>query len=123
MAESASAEHTNVRAAAEPGLARSAGILGLGNVASRVLGLVRDTIISGLFGSSGQLSAFNLAARVPNLVYDLLVGGMLSAALVPVFSDYARPERRHELARLASAVLSLVAVAMGAMVLVLELLA
>src|SRR5512138_2822663 len=87
-------------AAAEPGLARSAGILGLGNIASRVLGLARDTIISHLFGSAGALSAFNLAARVPNLVYDLLVGGMLSAALVPVFSDYARPERRHELARL-----------------------
>ncbi len=72
-------------AAAEPGLARSAGILGMGNIASRVLGLARDTIISGLFGSAGALSAFNLAARVPNLVYDLLVGGMLSAALVEAY--------------------------------------
>ncbi len=107
----------------EIGLARSAGILGLGNIASRVIGLARESVISGYFGSSGELSAFNLAARVPTMIYDLLVGGMLSAALVPVFSDYARPERREELARVASAVFSLIAVAMAAIVILLELFA
>jgi len=108
---------------AEAGLARSASILGLGNIASRTLGLVREAVISGYFGASGELSAFNLAARVPAMIYDLLVGGMLSAALVPVFSDYARPERRADLARAASAVISLIAIGMGAIVLLLELLA
>jgi putative peptidoglycan lipid II flippase len=107
----------------EPGLARAAGILGLGNVASRVLGLVRETVISSYFGASGELSAFRLAARVPTIIYDLLVGGMLSAALVPVFSDYARPERRHELARVASAIFSLLAILMGLLMLLLELFA
>lgn len=107
----------------EAGLARSAGILGLGNIASRVIGLAREAIISGYFGSSGELSAFRLAARVPTMIYDLLVGGMLSAALVPVFSEYARPERRDELARVASAIFSLIALAMGVIVLALELFA
>jgi putative peptidoglycan lipid II flippase len=107
----------------EAGLARSAGTLGLGNIASRVLGLLREVVISQYFGSSGELSAFNLAARVPAMIYDLLVGGMLSAALVPVFSDYARAERRGELARVGSAVLSLIAIAMGAVVLLLEIFA
>lgn len=107
----------------EAGLALSAGILGLGNVASRLIGLARESIISGYFGSSGELSAFNLAARVPTMIYDLLVGGMLSAALVPVFSEYARPERREELARVASAVLSLLAIAMSVVVFLLELFA
>jgi putative peptidoglycan lipid II flippase len=104
-------------------LARSAGILSLGNIASRLIGLARESVISGYFGSSGELSAFNLAARVPTMIYDLLVGGMLSAALVPVFSDYARPERRHEFGQVASAMLSLIAVVMAAVVLVLELMA
>ena len=107
----------------ETGLARSAGILGLGNVASRLVGLIRQSVISGYFGSSGELSAFNLAARVPAMLYDLLVGGMLSAALVPVFSDYARPERRAELARVASAVFSLIALGMGVIVTLLEIFA
>jgi putative peptidoglycan lipid II flippase len=95
-------------------------MLGLGNIASRVLGLVREAVISWYFGSSGELSAFSLAARVPAMIYDLLVGGMLSSALVPVFSDYARRERRAELARVVGAVLSLIAVVMGVMVIVLE---
>ena len=82
---------------AVPSLARSATILSLGNVASRVLGLVRETVIAGYFGATGAVSAFRLAARVPTMLYDLLVGGMLSAALVPVLSDYARPDRREEL--------------------------
>ncbi|MGC8782184.1 MAG: murein biosynthesis integral membrane protein MurJ [Anaerolineae bacterium] len=104
-------------------LAVSAGVVGLGNIASRVIGLARDTITSWYFGSSGELSAFNLAARVPAMIYDLLVGGMLSAALVPVFSEYARPDRRDELARVAGAMLSLIAVLMAIIVLGLELFA
>ena len=105
------------------GLALSAGILGLGNITSRLFGLVREAVISGYFGSSGELSAFKLAARVPTMIYDLLVGGMLSAALVPVFSDYTRPARREELARVVSAVLSLIAIVMAGIVVLLELLA
>jgi putative peptidoglycan lipid II flippase len=105
------------------GLARSAGILGLGNVASRVIGLLREAVISGYFGSSGELSAFNLAARVPTMIYDLLVGGMLSAALVPVFSEYAKPERRDELGSVASTVFSLIAIAMALIVLLVEIFA
>jgi putative peptidoglycan lipid II flippase len=107
----------------EATLGRSAGILGLGNVASRVVGLARESVISFYFGSSGELSAFNLASRVPAMLYDLLVGGMLSAALVPVFSDYARPGRREDLVKVASAMLSLIAVVMGAIVILLELFA
>lgn len=105
---------------AGPGLARSAGILGLGNIASRVIGLARESVISGFFGASGQLDAFRLAARVPTMIYDLLVGGMLSAALVPVFSEYSRRERRAELAQVASAVLTLIAIVMGVIVLLVE---
>ncbi|HMN30859.1 MAG TPA: lipid II flippase MurJ, partial [Caldilineaceae bacterium] len=79
--------------AAAPGLARSATLLSLGNIASRVFGLAREIVIAGLFGASGEVSAFRIAAQVPTLLYDFLIGGMLSAALVPVLSDYAHRER------------------------------
>jgi len=79
-------------AAGTPRLARSAGLLAMGNIASRVLGLVREMVIAALFGASGAVSAFRVAAQVPNLVYDFLVGGMLSAALVPVLSRTASGE-------------------------------
>lgn len=104
-----------------PGLARSAALISAGNVASRVLGLVRETVIADLFGAGPLVSAFVVASQVPTLIYDLLIGGLLSSALVPVFSDYTAPARRDELWRLASIVLSLVAVVMAGFVLALEL--
>lgn len=93
----------------------------LGQVASRVLGLVRETVISHLFGATGLVSAFRVAAIVPTIVYDLLIGGMISAALVPVISDYAQPERRDELWKLLSLLFSLAVVVLAIVVLALEL--
>lgn len=118
-----------------PALARSASLLSLGAIASRLLGLVRDMVIAGYFGASGLVSAFAVASSVPTMLYDFLVGGMLSAALVPVLSDYARPGRgggegpdrasdgrprpSPELVRLFGALLSLASVTLAAIVLIL----
>jgi putative peptidoglycan lipid II flippase len=101
-------------------IAQAALIVALGNVSSRFLGLVRETVISHLFGATGMVSAFRVASIVPTMTYDLLIGGMISAALVPVFSDYVTPEKREELCRLASALFTLVAVVFSAVVLILE---
>ncbi|MBS1252667.1 MAG: Lipid II flippase MurJ [Anaerolineales bacterium] len=103
-----------------PGIARSAAIVSAGNLASRALGLVREQVIAYLFGAGPLVSAFVVASQVPTLIYDLLIGGLLSSALVPVFSDYAAPERRRELWRLASIVFSLVASVMAIFVLAIE---
>jgi putative peptidoglycan lipid II flippase len=104
-------------------IARAATIVALGNISSRVLGLARETVISHLFGASGMVSAFRVASIVPTMIYDLLIGGMISAALVPVFTDYAAPEKRQELWRLASTLFTLVAIVFSLIVLLLELVA
>ena len=96
-------------------------------------------VIAGYFGASGLVSAFAVASSVPTMLYDFLVGGMLSAALVPVLSDYARPGRNGadgpgqarilrprpspELVRLFGALISLAAVTLAAIVLILLLFA
>ncbi len=103
------------------GIARAAGINSLGNVASRILGLVREGVVSGTFGATGATSAFNAVSSVPKMVYELLVGGMLSAALVPVLSEYATEERQAELERVLSILLTLTATAMCAIMVLLEL--
>ena len=104
-------------------IARSAGILALGSIASRVLGLVREVVIADLFGASGLVSAFRIAAQVPTMVYELIVGGLFSAALVPVFSQVAEQKGRAALWALFSRVASLIAILLSAIVLLLELLA
>jgi putative peptidoglycan lipid II flippase len=90
-------------------IVRAAGALGLGNVASRVLGLVRETVIASQFGAGTLFGAFVVASQVPTTIYDLLIGGLLAAALVPVFSEYAtRDDENRALWRLAGLVLSVV---------------
>ncbi len=104
------------------GMARAASFIATGNVASRILGLARETVIANLFGATELVSAFEVAQRIPIMLYDLLVGGMVSSALVPVFSEQAERDRA-ALWHLASLVLSLTVVVLGVVVLIIELVA
>lgn len=104
-------------------IARAAGIIALGNIASRILGLVRVQIIAYLFGASGLVSVFYVASAVPNMVYDLLIGGTLSAALVPVFSQVTEHEGRPALWEVFNRVASLVALVLAGLVILVEVLA
>jgi putative peptidoglycan lipid II flippase len=96
----------------------AAAIIAAGNIASRVLGLAREMVIAYLFGATGLVSVFRVAATIIQTLYDFLVGGMVSAALVPVFSDYAT--RREELWRVASIVVNALAIFLALAVLLLE---
>ena len=87
----------SARGSARDGRIASAAVLiGLGNVTSRILGLVREQVIAALFGATGPTSAFRTATRVSSAVYDLLLSGATTAALVPVFSDYVASGQTEE---------------------------
>jgi putative peptidoglycan lipid II flippase len=103
-------------------VAQAATIIAVGNVASRVLGLVREIVKADLFGAGGNVSALDTAMALPRIIYALVVGGMINSALIPVLSDYVGPERRSELWRLLSLLLALVTVAVCVFVLIGELL-
>ncbi|MCP4428336.1 MAG: murein biosynthesis integral membrane protein MurJ [Chloroflexi bacterium] len=103
-----SASDEIARTESSRGIARAAGILALGNVISRMLGLAREVVKSNLFGASDLLGAYTVAALVPLTLFNLITGGeMVSSSLVPVFSDYAAKERRGELWGVVSTFLSL----------------
>ena len=102
------------------GLARNASIIALGNIASRLLGLVRDRVKGHYFGSTGAVSAYESAVIIPVTIYDLLIGGLVSSALVPVFSDYLARGRRDELWRLVGTLLAVLTVLLAAFVAVVQ---
>ena len=104
-------------------VAQAAGIIALGNIASRVLGLLREMVKSGLFGAGPHVDALTVALRVPITLYDLLVGGMINSALIPVLSDYTAPEQRMELWHLLNVLISITLLVTCGLVLVGELLA
>ena len=69
------------------GIALAALILMLGNVLSRVLGLVREQLAAGLFGTGDEIAAFTVADNIQTLLFDLLASGALQAALIPVLAQ------------------------------------
>lgn len=55
--------------------------------ASRIMGLVRDRLLSARF-TPEELGVYFAAFRVPNLLFELLIMGALTSAFIPVFTRY-----------------------------------
>jgi putative peptidoglycan lipid II flippase len=98
-------------------LARSAGLISVATMTSRVLGLVRDSVLAHVFGAGNEMDAFNVASRIPNLVRDLFAEGAMSAAFVPTFTRHLTTRGKVEAWRLGSQVLNALALVTGAIVL------
>ncbi|MFM6990438.1 MAG: murein biosynthesis integral membrane protein MurJ [Rhodoferax sp.] len=67
-------------------LIKSASIVSLLTLASRITGLVRELLIASTFGASAMTDAFNVAFRIPNFFRRLFGEGAFSQAFVPVLA-------------------------------------
>ncbi len=67
-------------------LFKSASVVSLLTLASRVTGLVRETLIASMFGASAMTDAFNVAFRIPNMFRRFFAEGAFSQAFVPVLA-------------------------------------
>ncbi len=118
LADPASAEDAVEQAEDMPpakraSVARSAGIVSIAVMFSRVLGLVRETLFAKYFGAGFLYDAFIVGFRIPNLLRDLFAEGALSAAFVKVFTDYQLKGGEKEAWRLASLVFNCLAVVLS----------
>jgi putative peptidoglycan lipid II flippase len=104
-------------------VAKATGIIALGTIAGKILGLAREIAMTNVFGASMAVDAFNVAILVPKNLFDLLIGGHVNSAIIPVLSAVAAREGREALWRLVSVLLSLVTVMLAVMVLLLEIFA
>lgn len=100
----------------QPRLARSAGVFGLATITSRILGLVRDQVITYYFGAGNAADAFRVAGRIPNLVRDLFAEGAMSAAFVPTFTRQLTLHGRDRAWNLASSVINALVLVTGTLV-------
>ena len=67
---------------------RSASIISVVTLCSRLLGFIRDIVIAAFFGTGATSEAFFIAFRIPNLLRDLVGEGAANSAFVPVFCQY-----------------------------------
>ncbi len=95
-------------------LARSTAFFSIATAASRVAGLGREIVAAGYYGVSGPMSAFTIAFQVPNLVRALFADAALQPAFVPIFTEQLEKKNYREAFRLASTLLLLVTLVLGA---------
>lgn len=82
------------------------GIVMLGAILSRLLGVIRDGIISARFGVQPELGAFRAAFAIPDLLYFVIIGGALGSALIPVFGRLLEEKQEDRAWELANTILT-----------------
>jgi putative peptidoglycan lipid II flippase len=95
-------------------IARSTAFFSLATAASRVAGLAREVVAAGYYGISGPMSAFTIAFQVPNLIRALFADAALQPAFVPIFTEQLEQKNYREAFRLASTLLLIVTMVLGA---------
>jgi putative peptidoglycan lipid II flippase len=96
--------------------AKAFGLVSIAILSSRVLGLVREVVLSSLFASKANLrwlDCFNMAFKAPNMLRDLFAEGALSTAFITVFSRKTQAEGEGAAWQLARKMVSLATVFMS----------
>jgi putative peptidoglycan lipid II flippase len=95
-------------------LARSTAFFSIATAASRIAGLAREVVAASYFGITGPMSAFTVAFQVPNLIRALFADAALQPAFVPIFTEQIEQGKFKEAFRMASTMLLLVTMVLGA---------
>jgi len=99
-------------------IARAAGLVSFLTVLSRIAGLARDAVVGYYFGTGVAADAFFVAFRIPNLLRRFVAEGAMSAAFVPVFTDYLTHRSRAAATQAVSALAGVVSVGLLALTLI-----
>lgn len=94
-------------------LARSAGLISLAILASRLLGVARESVLAAYFGAGTATDAYNVAFRIPNLLRDLFAEGAMTSAFVPAFTRVLQQRGREEAWRLGNLVINALLIITG----------
>jgi putative peptidoglycan lipid II flippase len=97
-----------------------AALVAAGILASRVLGVVRQSLMARYLGATNGIAAdaFMAAFKIPNLLQNLFGEGALSASFIPVYVNLlSRKEGELEAGRVAGAVASILALVTSILVL------
>ncbi len=92
----------------------------MGYLASRGLGVIRQTLFNAMFGAGPEANAYYAAFRLPDTLFALIAGGALIQAFVPVFVTFEKDHGKGETWRLTSLVFNVLLVALTGMVLIAE---
>jgi putative peptidoglycan lipid II flippase len=73
---------------------------------SKIIGLVRDSVIGGVKGAGVEVDNYLVAFTLPEILNHLIVSGFLSITFIPIFSKYLVQNREEEGWRIFSIILT-----------------
>ncbi len=76
----------------------------------KVLGLLRDRLLTINYGSGMEASAFLTASRIPRVFFDTVFASAISACLIPVFSEYLQKKGKKDAFKFAGNFITVMAV-------------
>ncbi|SNB44968.1 murein biosynthesis integral membrane protein MurJ [Geobacter sp. DSM 9736] len=94
-------------------IARAAGVLGFATILSRIMGMVRDIVVSRIFGAGFATDAFFAAFQIPNMLRRFFAEGALTSAFVPTFAEYRTREGEESARELANICFTLLTIVMA----------
>jgi len=98
-------------------LVRSASVITLLTLASRLTGYARDRVIAALFGASAASDVFYTAFRIPNLLRQLVAEGALPGVFIPSYAEKRKTGSAEEARIFAARILSALTVLVTALTL------
>lgn len=93
-------------------IAEAAALLMAAYIASRGLGVIRQSIFNAIFGAGPAANAYYAAFRLPDFLFNLIAGGALTNALIPVFISYDKDHGQRAAWRLVSLVFNVMLAAL-----------
>ena len=97
-------------------IAGAGGIMMASLMLSRILGLLRDTVMARQFGITIDTDSYRLAVTVPDTIFFLIAGGGLSSAFIPIFSEYLHTDREKDAWKVFSVVTTLSAIGVSILI-------
>lgn len=70
--------------------------IGLAMLGSAILGILRDRLLYAKFFAidPGKLDVYNAAFKIPDILFQILITGALSAAFIPIFSEWINKDEK-----------------------------
>jgi len=82
----------NIGALLSGKVGRASLLLAFFSIGAKIVGFLRDRILTSRFGASKDLDIFYSAFKVPDLIFNLLILGAITSAVIPVFVEYYKQE-------------------------------
>ncbi len=80
----------------ENSLARSAALMGIIILMSKLLGLVRDMLTAAAYGTTSAAVAYETASKLPITIFDVVLGGVVTSAFIPVYNSISVKKGKKE---------------------------